>query len=91
MAVKKQQEEPAFEAELARLEAIADRLETGALPLDQLMNGYEEGMQLAEKLQKQLERTRARLNEVKVGKDGNPSVKPSEIASQASLLDGLEP
>ena len=91
MAAKKQQEEPAFEAELARLEAIADRLETGALPLDQLMNGYEEGMQLAEKLQKQLERTRARLNEVKAGKDGNPSVKPSEIASQASLLDGLEP
>ena len=91
MAAKKQQEEPAFEAELARLEAIADRLETGALPLDQLMNGYEEGMQLAEKLQKQLERTRARLNEVKAGKDGKPSVKPSEIASQASLLDGLEP
>lgn len=91
MAAKKQQEEPAFEAELARLEAIADRLETGALPLDQLMNGYEEGMQLADKLQKQLERTRARLNEVKAGKDGNPSVKPSEIASQASLLDGLEP
>lgn len=91
MPAKKQQGEPAFEAELARLEAIADRLETGALPLDQLMNGYEEGMQLAEKLQKQLERTRARLNEVKAGKDGNPSVKPSEIASQASLLDGLEP
>lgn len=91
MAAKKPQEEPAFETELARLEAIADRLETGALPLDQLMNGYEEGMVLAEKLQKQLERTRARLNEVKAGKDGTPSVKPSEIASQASLLDGLEP
>lgn len=90
MAAKKQQEEPAFEAEVARLEAIADRLETGALPLDQLMNGYEEGMQLAEKLQKQLERTRARLNEVKAGKDGNPTVKPSEIASQASLLDDLD-
>jgi len=91
MTAKKGNKEPSFEEELARLEALAERMEDGSLPLDELMNAYEEGAQLSKALQERLERAKARLNEVKAKKDGTVTVTPSNVAVQSSLLDELEP
>lgn len=91
MTAKKQtQTEPTFEEELSKLEEIAARMESGDLPLDDLMNAYEEGVAVAHALQLRLERARAKLSEVKAQKDGSVTVTASTVASQGTLLDGLE-
>lgn len=91
MSAKKQTGEPTFEQELERLETLAERMENGDLPLEELMAAYEEGMRIAKNLNQRLDAARARLSEVKAGKGGEPVVAPSALAEQASLLDGLEP
>lgn len=91
MSAKKGNKEPTFEEELAHLEELAERMEGGNLPLDELMDAYEEGAQLSKVLQERLERAKARLNEVKAKKDGTVTVMPSNVAVQSSLLDELEP
>ncbi len=91
MSAKKLPKEPFFEDDLARLEALADQMESGELPLDALLATYEEGSQLAKALLERLDTARAHLSEVKTAKDGSLSVAASDIAVQASLLDGLEP
>ena len=91
MTAKKQsQAEPTFEEELARLEEIAEKMESGDLPLNEQMSAYEKGVAIAKSLQTQLERARAKLSEVKAQKDGSLTVSDSAVASQGSLLDGLE-
>ena len=89
MSVKKQNKEQTFEQELERLEALAEKMESGDMPLDALLAAYEEGAALAKHLAAKLEVARARLNEVKTAKDGTLTVTPSDMAVQASLLDEL--
>ena len=91
MTVKKAKQEPTFEEELSRLEALAEQMETGDLPLDALMDAYEEGTRISKALQERLEQAKARLSEVKIRKDGSVSVTASPIAAQGTLLDELEP
>ena len=86
----KKAKELSFEEGLAQLEALAERMERGDLPLDDLLAAYEEGAQLAKTLQGRLEQAKARLSEVKTHKDGSVTVAPSAVAVQASMLDELE-
>ena len=79
-----------FEERLEKLEALAEKMEQGAAPLEEMMRDYEEGMQLSQQLEAELEKVRARMMEVKAGKGGIPEVKPSQVVAQASLLDDLE-
>ncbi len=44
-----------FESSLQRLEQIVKKLEAGDLPLDQALKLFEEGIQLSQQCQKQLE------------------------------------
>ena len=83
MTAKKKSGEPTFEENLAGLEALADRLEQGELPLNELMEACEEGAKLTRTLQEQLNRAKARLNEVKADHGGAIEVIPSHIAAQA--------
>lgn len=91
MSAKKLPKEPSFEEDLARLEALADQMESGELPLEALLSTYEDGSALAKTLLARLDKARAQLSEVKTTKDGSITVSPSGIAVQASLLDELEP
>lgn len=45
---------PSYEAALTELEQLLVRLETGALPLDQLLAGYQRGAQLLQFCRAQL-------------------------------------
>jgi exodeoxyribonuclease VII small subunit len=76
MTAKKKSAEPTFEDELARLETLAEQMEQGGLPLDELMAAYEEGAKLVKTLQGQLSRAKARLNEVKAEPNGTVTVTP---------------
>ncbi|MDD3214674.1 MAG: exodeoxyribonuclease VII small subunit [Eubacteriales bacterium] len=90
MTAKKKNTEPTFEEELVRLEELAEKMEQGELPLDELMNAYEEGSKLSKSLSERLNRAKARLNEVKAGKNGEAEVAAGSAAAQSSLLDGLD-
>ena len=70
-AVKK----PGFEEGLARLEALAERMESGDLPLDALLKAYEEGVKLSKELSKRLDEAQGRMRSVAPGADGAPQVQ----------------
>ena len=79
-----------FEEDLTRLEALAEQMEQGELPLEKLMDAYEKGATLAKSLEDRLKTAAARLYEVSGKKDGGVTAKESKVARQESLLDGIE-
>jgi len=81
---------PSFEEDLTRLEALAEQMEQGELPLEKLMDAYEKGARLAKSLEDRLKVAAARLYEVSEKKDGSISTDQSNVARQESLLDNLE-
>ncbi|MGO3130926.1 MAG: exodeoxyribonuclease VII small subunit [Alcaligenes sp.] len=44
-----------FESALAQLEALVARMESGALPLEQALQSYEQGVELAQLCQRKLD------------------------------------
>ena len=91
MTAKKQSKEPTFEQDLASLESLAERMESGDLTLEELLTAYEEGTKLSKTLMDRLKTAQEKLMEVKAAKDGELSVTASAVTSQGSLLDELEP
>jgi exodeoxyribonuclease VII small subunit len=79
-----------FEEDLARLEALAEQMEQGEMPLEKLMDAYEKGAKLAKSLDERLKTAAARLYEVSRKKDGTLSVEESGVARQDSLPDGAQ-
>ena len=79
-----------FEEGLNRLEAIADAMEKGELPLDELLKRYEEGVKLSEELTQKLDAAQGKMMEVRSGRDGTPVAVPTDVVRQESLLDGLD-
>lgn len=84
------EKKPTFEADLAKLEALAEQMEQGEMPLEKLMDAYEKGAKLAKSLENRLSAAAARLHEVSEKTDGSLTVKDSNVARQESLLDNLE-
>ena len=62
---------PAYEEAMAELEALVERMESGGLPLDQLLSGYQRGTEL---LQVCRERLQAVEDQIKVLDQG--TIKP---------------
>lgn len=79
-----------FEERLERLEALAEKMEQGRLPLEEMLADYEAGLKLSVELTSELDQARARMLEVKTGKGGTPVVEPSQVVSQGSLLVEME-
>ena len=79
-----------FEEGLNRLEAIADAMEKGELPLDELLKLYEEGVKLSEELTQKLDAAQGKMMEVRSGRDGTPVAVPTDVVRQESLLDELD-
>jgi exodeoxyribonuclease VII small subunit len=59
--VPKKTREPSFEELLAELETLVATLETGDLPLDSAMQGYERGVQLTRECQSMLQAARQKV------------------------------
>ncbi len=90
MAARSAKKELTFEQGLERLEGIAQQMEQGQLPLEELLKLYEEGAMLSENLSKKLDAAKAHMQEIRVGKDGVPEMVETEVVSQTSMLDGME-
>jgi exodeoxyribonuclease VII small subunit len=55
---------PSFEEALEGLEAIVERLESGALPLESALAAFEQGVALSRRCAEQLERAERRIEEL---------------------------
>lgn len=53
-----------FEEGIGQLESMVDQMQRGELPLDQLMNMYEEGMTLASQLEEMIRSHRKRIEQI---------------------------
>ena len=53
-----------FEEGMQQLEALTDRLRGGELTLDETIKTYEEGVKLAERLEKELAKYRKRIEQI---------------------------
>jgi len=63
-------DEPRFETAMERLEEIVERMEGGALELDEALALYEEGVRLLRATQGVLDRSEARVHELLADGDG---------------------
>ncbi len=73
-----------FEDAMQRLEAIVQKLEQGAPSLDDSLQGFEEGMQLAAFCEKQLEAASGKVE--KIMKDFSGQTQVIQV-SEAELQD----
>ncbi len=55
---------PTFEEALKNLEEIVQKMESGALPLDESIKLYEQGIQLKKLCEKQLEEAKLKVEKV---------------------------
>jgi exodeoxyribonuclease VII small subunit len=67
---QKKQAMPDFEASLAELEAIVQRLELGELPLEESLRQFERGVALTRSCQKALRQAEQKIRVLSKGTDG---------------------
>jgi exodeoxyribonuclease VII small subunit len=67
-----------FEKSLTRLEEVVKRLESTELSLDDAMGLFEEGVELSQECQKQLEEAEGRVEILLKRADGKTAAKPFE-------------
>ena len=67
---QKKQAMPDFEASLAELEAIVQRLELGELPLEESLRQFERGVALTRGCQKALRQAEQKIRVLSKGTDG---------------------
>lgn len=65
-----------FEAALAELEAIVQKLESGSVDLEESINIYERGTQLKAHCEAKLNAAREKVEKITLSADGVPSVQP---------------
>jgi len=85
---------PNFESAMDRLESIVEQMESGKLPLEDLIVRYEEGMNLVKICQERLASAEQKIDIIARNSAGKPFVKdfaPSEeIASATETVDTKE-
>ena len=90
LAARKTSKAMSFEEGLGRLETIAEQMERGELPLDDLLKLYEEGVKLSADLTSKLESAEGRMQEIISDADGKPKAIPTDVTRQETLLDQLD-
>lgn len=68
-----------YEAALAQLDALIQKLEGGSIPLEDAIAAYERGTRLARHCEELLDRTERRVTALMVGSDGRPAEAPLDI------------
>ncbi|MEI2266553.1 exodeoxyribonuclease VII small subunit [Erwinia sp. CGal63] len=72
---KKAEQPASFETSLAQLEQIVSRLESGDLPLEEALNEFERGVQLARAGQQKLQQAEQRV-QILLNDDKNGDLQP---------------
>ncbi|MBA3544611.1 MAG: exodeoxyribonuclease VII small subunit [Chthoniobacterales bacterium] len=89
--VKKPAPEANFEQAMKRLEEIVEQMESGELPLEDLIVRYEEGMKLVKVCQERLVSAEKRIEIITRNSAGKPVVKEFEPAAAAEPETKGEP
>ena len=82
--VKKPAAEANFEQAMQRLEQIVEQMESGELPLEELIVRYEEGMKLVKVCQEKLETAERRIEVISNGASGKPQLTEFQAGAIAS-------
>lgn len=69
-----------FEQQLESVEALIDQMEGGALPLEESMKRYEEGIAMLTAMEKELQQATQRLTVIRQKADGADEEVPMEDA-----------
>jgi len=84
---KPREAEPNFEGAMDRLEKIVEQMESGKLPLEDLIVRYEEGMKLVKICQERLANAEQKIEMITRNSAGKPVVQEFEPAQEAGLPD----
>lgn len=76
--------EPNFETAMDRLEAIVEQMESGKLPLEDLIVRYEEGMNLVKVCQERLASAEQKIEIIARNSAGKPVVKNFEPTAEVA-------
>lgn len=68
-----------FEERLAQVEALIGEMEAGALPLEEALKRYEEGMSALTALEKELQSAQQKLTVLRRAADGTEEEVPLEV------------
>ncbi len=79
MKTKTQGKEPKFEESLERLEALVQEMESGDLPLEDILKKYEEGNRLIRLCAAKLNEAEQRIEVLMKEKDGSVGLKTLEL------------
>jgi len=79
--------EPGFEESMARLEQIVEAMQSPELPLDQVIERYEEGMKLISVCAARLEAAEKKIELLTREKSGKFTFSSGQAASDAPLED----
>jgi exodeoxyribonuclease VII small subunit len=88
---KKPVAEANFEHAMKRLEQIVEQMESGELPLEELIGRYEEGMKLVKVCQDRLASAEERIEIITRNSAGKPVVKEFEPATAAAAAAAAPP
>ncbi|HMJ91424.1 MAG TPA: exodeoxyribonuclease VII small subunit [Candidatus Acidoferrum sp.] len=81
MAKTEKIDELSFEEGIKRLENIVEAMEGGELPLENLMEKFEEGTRLAKVCQDQLAKAEVRIQQIEKTSTGDLKLKPFDAAN----------
>ena len=84
---KPQATELNFEKAMDRLESIVEQMESGKLPLEDLIVSYEEGMNLVKVCQDRLTKAEQKIEIIARNSAGKPVVKGFESAPESNNDD----
>jgi exodeoxyribonuclease VII small subunit len=70
LAVDSKERQPSFEAGLAKLESIVESMESGEIPLAELLAKYEEGNKLLKLCEARLKEAELKIEQLKKQKEG---------------------
>lgn len=76
-----------FEGAMDRLEKIVEQMESGKLPLEDLIVRYEEGMNLVKVCQERLANAEQKIEIIARNSAGKPVIKEFEPAQEAVATD----
>jgi len=89
MSSKTKPAELNFEKAMDRLETIVEQMESGKLPLEDLIVRYEEGMNLVKVCQDRLTKAEQKIEIIARNNAGKPSVKNFEPAAESNNDDQI--
>lgn len=90
-SAKKLSPELNFEAAMDRLEAIVEQMESGKMPLEELIVRYEEGMKLVKTCQERLASAEQRIEIITRNHAGKPVTQPFDPAAPTARTTTAEP